>query len=181
MSGQSVLTPEPGQLRFLERISLGDTVYEACQYCDVDRMVAEQWLEDKTFQRRYKLAQEDAADLLEKEARRRAVDGVEKGVYFKGEKCDTEVQYSDSLMMFLLKGRRRDVFGDKVDVNADIRHTSIIAVLKALPMIRPAILAEAANDRKDEGRVVQGEVGEGQEPRRALPDPHGSAEASAAG
>lgn len=135
-------TPQVDQLRFLQRISRGDTFFEACEYCEVDRLVVEEWKKDKTFTRRLSLAMEDAADLLEKEARRRAVDGIEKGVYFKGEKCDTEVQYSDSLMMFLLKGRRRSVFGEAIDINADIRHSSIITVLKALPTIRPIIEGE---------------------------------------
>ncbi len=42
---------------------------------------------------------------LENAAYQRAVRGVEKGVYYKGEKVDTETQYSDGLLSQLLKAR----------------------------------------------------------------------------
>lgn len=69
--------------------------------------------ENAEFDVAYKEAEDEAADALELEARRRALEGVEKGVYFKGERVDTEVEYSDSLLQTLLKGRREAVFGDK--------------------------------------------------------------------
>ena len=42
---------------------------------------------------------------LESAAIQRAVHGTEKGVYYKGEKIDTEIQYSDSLLVKLLEAR----------------------------------------------------------------------------
>jgi hypothetical protein len=42
---------------------------------------------------------------LENAAYRRGVHGVEKGVYFKGEKVDSETQYSDTLLSQMLKAR----------------------------------------------------------------------------
>ncbi len=51
-------------------------------------------------------ALEEAADWLELEALRRAVDGTEEGRYFRGEMIGTITRYSDSLLMFLLKARR---------------------------------------------------------------------------
>lgn len=131
--------PTPEQATFLERIAHGDTTFEAAKYAKVDRVDIQDWLVDPSFKYRHDLALEDAADQLEAEAVRRARDGFDKGVYFKGEKVDTEVQYSDSLMVFLLKGRRNAVFGDRVDINADIRHTSILTVLHALPAVRRAL------------------------------------------
>ncbi len=50
-------------------------------------------------------------DDLEAELRRRAMEGTEKPVYFRGEECGVIRNYSDALGMFLLKGRRRAVFG----------------------------------------------------------------------
>ena len=55
-------------------------------------------------------------DKLEIEAHRRAVIGVAKGVYFKGELVDTEVQYSDGLLQTLLKAKRPQTFGDKKEI-----------------------------------------------------------------
>ena len=56
-------------------------------------------------------ALEEAADWLELEALRRAVDGTEEGRYFRGEMIGTITRYSDSLLMFLLKARRPTLYG----------------------------------------------------------------------
>ena len=61
-------------------------------------------------------ALEAAADELELEARRRAVEGVEKGVYYQGDRVDTEVQYSDSLLTTLLKAKRADEFAERKQI-----------------------------------------------------------------
>lgn len=42
---------------------------------------------------------------LESAAIQRAVHGIEKGVYYKGEKVDTQLEYSDSLLGKLLEAR----------------------------------------------------------------------------
>ena len=58
----------------------------------------------------------DAADILEGEARRRAVDGVEKPVYYKGKLIDTVREYSDGLLTLLLKAQKPERFRDRRDV-----------------------------------------------------------------
>ena len=45
----------------------------------------------------------EGVDLLEAEARRRAVTGVEKPVYYKGKVVGSTTKYSGKLLMFLLK------------------------------------------------------------------------------
>lgn len=62
-------------------------------------------------------ALEQAADELELEARRRAVEGVEKGVYYQGDRVDTEVQYSDGLLTTLLKAKRADEFAERKQIS----------------------------------------------------------------
>lgn len=57
------------------------------------------------------------ADTLEAEAIRRARDGTIKGVYFKGDRVDEEIVYSDTLMMATLKAHRGARYGDKKEVN----------------------------------------------------------------
>lgn len=61
-------------------------------------------------------AEELAADVIEREAYRRAVEGVEKGVYYKGIHMDTEVVYSDTLMVKMLEAKRRRQFGNKTEI-----------------------------------------------------------------
>jgi len=64
-------------------------------------------------------ALEEAADWLELEALRRAIDGTEEGRYFRGEMIGTITRYSDSLLMFLLKARRPAVFGNRHNRHQD--------------------------------------------------------------
>ncbi len=67
--------------------------------------------QDAAFAAEWDDALEEAADWLELEALRRAVDGTEEGRYFQGEMIGTITRYSDSLLMFLLKARRPQLYG----------------------------------------------------------------------
>ena len=51
-------------------------------------------------------AMDEAVDLLEQEAMRRAVEGVDKPVFYQGELVGHIREYSDALLMFLLRGKR---------------------------------------------------------------------------
>lgn len=62
-------------------------------------------------------ALEASADVAETELRRRAIEGVPKGIYYQGELVDVEHQYSDSLLLALVKAKRRREFGDKTEVS----------------------------------------------------------------
>ena len=61
-------------------------------------------------------ALEEAADVLEAEARRRAVEGVEKTIYYQGAEVGTETVYSDSLLTTLLKAKRADEFAERKQI-----------------------------------------------------------------
>jgi hypothetical protein len=56
--------------------------------------------------------------LLEQEAARRAYYGTLRGVYYRGVKCGVERTYSDTLMIFLLKARRPEVYRERYDDGA---------------------------------------------------------------
>jgi len=70
----------------------------------------------------FKAAEERAIEIfvdnLEVEATRRAVEGVAKPIYHKGQLVGTEQVYSDPLLMMLLKSKRPDKFREshKVEV-----------------------------------------------------------------
>ncbi|MEF2146203.1 MAG: hypothetical protein V3573_12225, partial [Desulfovibrionaceae bacterium] len=53
----------------------------------------------------------ESGDLLESEAVRRAVEGVEEPYYYQGEQRGTSRKYSDQLLMFLLKARNPERYG----------------------------------------------------------------------
>ena len=65
---------------------------------------------DPDFAADWDSAVEDALDALEEEVRRRAIEGVEKPVHYQGQRVDSVTQYSDQLAMFLLRGRRPQIF-----------------------------------------------------------------------
>lgn len=92
---------------FLASLALTGNVVEAAQAADVPRSVvyrardlfpdfAQEWVD----------ALDAAADVLETEARRRAVEGVEEPVYQGGKLVGTVTKYSDTLLIFLLNGAR---------------------------------------------------------------------------
>lgn len=74
---------------------------------------------DEEFARRWAEAEATAHDKMEGEAYRRAVYGVVKPVYQGGKKVGTVREYSDPLMVILLKANRGEKYKDKssVDVN----------------------------------------------------------------
>ncbi len=79
------------------------------------------WREnDTSFDARCEQAREAYADTLEREADRRAVQGVEREVFHRGEIIGTKVEYSDPLLMFRLKALRPGVYreNNKIEINS---------------------------------------------------------------
>lgn len=68
---------------------------------------------DPAFARAWDEALDEATDALEAEARRRALEGFEVPVFYKGEECGIIRKYSDGLLMLLLKAYRPGRFKDK--------------------------------------------------------------------
>ena len=62
-------------------------------------------------------ALEEARELLEAEARRRAAIGVDEPVFYKGEGVGHIRKYSDTLLMFLLKAHWPEKFRENVSID----------------------------------------------------------------
>jgi hypothetical protein len=73
---------------------------------------------DEAFARAWEDALEQGTDSLEDEARRRALQGVEKPVFREGRQVGTVTEYSDTLLIFLLKARRPEKFRDRARFEA---------------------------------------------------------------
>lgn len=120
------LTPER-QSAFLAALSSsGGNVSRACEAIDVARITAYKWRDnDPEFAQAWEHAKQIGADVLEDEAIRRAREGVPEPVFYKGKKLRATVtKYSDTLLIFLLKGARPDKYRD----NAKIEHTGRIGL-----------------------------------------------------
>lgn len=96
---------------FLAALAEGSSVKCACLKADVARRHVYRTREtDPAFALAWDDASEDGTDVMEDEASRRAVVGVDKPIYHQGVKVDTVKEYSDALLKFLLTGRRPDKF-----------------------------------------------------------------------
>jgi len=66
--------------------------------------------------------------VLEVEAIRRAVEGVEQPVYFQGKQVGTKREFSDTLLIFLLKSWKPDKYRER----REIVHAGSVALLRKL-------------------------------------------------
>lgn len=103
---------------FLEALAETANVTHACKQALVPRRTAYQWREDvPKFADAWDDAVELGTDALEDEAVRRAHAGVDKPVFYQGEVCGAIREYSDTLLIFMLKARRPDKFKERAEVN----------------------------------------------------------------
>lgn len=96
--------------------ALGETANatEACRIAGVSRDAVYAWRnEDSDFRAKWEAALELGTDALEDEAVRRAHAGTDKPVFYQGTECGKVREYSDTLMIFMLKARRPDRFKDR--------------------------------------------------------------------
>jgi hypothetical protein len=103
--------------QFLAILTTGGTVKEAAGAVGIPRPQMYVYRDrDARFAAAWQAAEDEGTDVLEAEARRRAVDGVEKPIYHQGVCVGTVWEYSDTLLIFLLKGRRPEKYRDRQDV-----------------------------------------------------------------
>lgn len=91
------------------------TVTYAAKTAGVGRQTIYTWLQqDKDFKTAFDAAGEEAVDALEQEARRRALIGLDEPVgFYKGAASEYVKRYSDTLLIFLLKGARPEKYKDR--------------------------------------------------------------------
>lgn len=113
---------------FLQRLAAGDTIVTAAAACGVTSGAAHyQRAADPAFAAAWEDALEAGTQVLEQEAMRRAVHGTEKLIVSAGRVMGTELQHSDTLLIFLLKARRPSVYRDTINVEHYIRQAAIDA------------------------------------------------------
>ena len=104
---------------FLEALVDTVNVTLACRRAGIARRTAYDWREaDAGFARKWDDAIDEGVDLLEAELHKRAFEGVERPVYYKGEQVGTWRFYSDALAMFLLKAHRPERYRGTATGNA---------------------------------------------------------------
>jgi hypothetical protein len=104
------------QAAFLAAYVQVGTLLGACRKTDLSRTVHYQWLADPDYEARFVTAHEEAVETAEMEMRRRAIEGVEKPVYYRGEVVGHITEYSDALLMFMLKAEAPDKYREKIQL-----------------------------------------------------------------
>lgn len=87
---------------------------KAAEAAKISRASHYKWLnDDPQYVIDFEQACKDAADLLEDEAIRRAHEGVIEPVFYQGKPAGAIRKYSDTLLMFLLRGFRPEVYRER--------------------------------------------------------------------
>jgi hypothetical protein len=99
-------TPENKEI-VLAMLANGATYAAAAAAIGAHRRTIIKWPErDEEFAERWRDAVEEGIDRLEQEAIRRAHDGVKRPVFYMGQVVGYVLEYSDSLLKFLLEAKR---------------------------------------------------------------------------
>ncbi len=113
-------TTHEKRFRFLCLLSETGNVSESARKAGINRQYVYDLRDsDSEFAAAWEKCLERAGEVLLNEARRRAVDGVEEPVFYKGEICGTVLKYSDALLSLLLKATFPDKFQDRSKVEHD--------------------------------------------------------------
>jgi len=114
------------KIAFLAAFAQTGNIRRAAESSGCSRAAHYKWLDGAEYAKAFAVAQEEAADRLEEEARRRAVEGLRRYKFHQGlPVMDPETgtayiehEYSDVLLMFLLKGARPDKFAQRIKAEA---------------------------------------------------------------
>lgn len=99
---------------FIATLRESCNVSEAARAAGIGRSTAYEWRDDDPeFAAAWDDAEQEAADKLEREAWRRAVEGTDKPVTFQGAITATYKEYSDRMLEILLKAHRPEKYVER--------------------------------------------------------------------
>lgn len=105
------------QAAFLAAFVSCARIAKAARQARIPRALHYRWMEeDPDYARAFERATPIAAGLLEDEAMRRAHEGTKRAIYYQGEKIGYEFEYSDTLLMFLLRALLPKRYGDRTAI-----------------------------------------------------------------
>jgi hypothetical protein len=127
---------------FLAALRDSGNVRAATQAAQVDRSTVYKLRDrDKGFAEAFVIARDEAADVLEAEALRRATLGVDEPVFYKGVPVGSVKRYSDALLIFLLKAARPQTYRENVSITTEAE-----PVLEQLTATLDEMAARRGND-----------------------------------
>lgn len=134
---------------FIAALRVNGNILRSCEAAQIGRTTFyEKRREDAAFDQAVKVALEEAGDVLEAEAWRRAVEGVDEPVFgslggYQGSgQIGTARKYSDTLLIFLLKGIKPDKFSDRRDIRLIDWKAEAIAKIRTGELLPAVVLEE---------------------------------------
>lgn len=113
---ESLVPLTPNQRAFIAAYMQCAQITRSAQAADVSLQAHYSWLkESDNYAEAFNLARPIAIARLEEEAIRRAYEGVDEPVFYKGDECGVIRRYSDSLMQTLLKGHMPEKYRERSD------------------------------------------------------------------
>jgi len=107
----------PKKAAFLAAFAETGNVTAAAAAADINRTLHYDWLEkDPEYAAAVEDARAQAVERMEREALKRAVEGWEEPVFHKGSVCGTVRKFSDTLLIFLLKGNAPHKYRERHEV-----------------------------------------------------------------
>jgi hypothetical protein len=166
------------QRRFLAAFSACGSVVRASRSAKTHRQTHYFWLAtDPSYPSRFRQAEMQAARTLEDEAVRRAHEGLRKPVWYKGKIVGYETEYSDTLLLAVLKANNPDKFRDRIeqiniqDIDLDKLTPEVLDKI-AEHLIAKALGADSTPEavadvkrRLEAGETIEGECEDVTEPK----------------
>ena len=117
--------------RFVELLSELGNMTKAAEMVGISRAgLYKAQKRDKKFAAEWAEARLQAADSLEDEAWRRGKEGIDKELTFQGQRTgDIVKEYSDTLLIFLLKGNKPEKFKDRQSHDVDLKTENTVIYL----------------------------------------------------
>lgn len=93
----------------------------AAEMAGITRQSHYLWIKtDDEYAMAYEKVRQMLIDTLEDAAYERAVNGIERKIYFKGEEIGTQMEYSDPLLALLLKANMPEKYKDKTETTVSV-------------------------------------------------------------
>ena len=129
---RTIRTPEK-RAAFLSALADCGNVADAARQAGIARNALYLWKrDDSDFAAEWEAALIAGGETLEEEAVRRARDGWDEPVWYQGQQVGTVRRYSDTLLIFLLKGLMPEKYGER----QKIEHSGAVDIAGALEAAR---------------------------------------------
>jgi hypothetical protein len=115
--GRAYKTRHPKKRAFLQSYEQHGYVGRAASEAGVHRTTVYDWLKsDPEFAADVETAEKAVLERMEEEADRRAIQGMRKPVFYRGDVCGHVQEYSDNLLMFRMKALAPEKYRDRQSI-----------------------------------------------------------------